>query len=771
MTSRALDIGDVFADPTRLSTEGRWIWQGDAKAELHRRNPPGETDPALALDYRFEAESQVHAAITFPEIPLPGPPALLRMDVYGDGSGNLLKAAFRDNLDHVYELCAGAVDWTGWRTVTFPRPTNPQRFALTSVADAGIACTQMQRQGEPIEEPSAPLRLFQIKLVWAIDRSAPETVRLAGQIEDEVVRGKAAAQAGCIFVRGLHVEVEADALDGLLPSLSTDRVGNLFFADGSLACAHASQPGCDETGIRLLHPEYVVEARLVNLVPERRQVSCRLEVKDSDGTVHPQEPVETRVPASAETSVRMPLSDLAPGWYQVTATFSAGSAERRARTAIAVLTGSPPPMAARNGFFGMNVYGGRDGVQDNLARMEICDRIGVSVVRSGMRQFQVNPAKDVFDFRFLEEELGYVRLFGFRKRNLLLHDGAPWCAETGGTGGWRPTPEAYARYVAEIVREYGDEIEILDIWNEPNLEGFWRGPPDPVGYRKLLRAAYAAAKGVNPKVRIFGPGMSGPYSPMDPDGKDFRFLRTVLEDGGYDCLDGVSVHPYTWMQPGNEDCLPSTLDAAVDLMREFGRPKPVLLSEVGASCPLTWSGYSYADQAAYTARYLLHCFGHPSVESVWWFILTEFGPWQEDYGLMMDSKELVPRPSLLAYRTVASELGDAVQREAVIRDDREHELVRANDPHGGGGQARKVRNAVFAYRFTGPRGQVVAAWCSRPNAAIEIRTDTGVCEAIDILGRRREQKDGKLPLTELPVLCRAQKIDVQRAGTPRVTSA
>ncbi len=58
------------------------------------------------------------------------------------------------------------------------------------------------------------------------------------------------------------------------------------------------------------------------------------------------------------------------------------------------------------------------------------------------------------------------------------------------------------RYGAEEVRTW-----YFEVWNEPNLDGFWAGTQEE--YFKLYRYSASAIKSVDPKYRVGGPGTAG----------------------------------------------------------------------------------------------------------------------------------------------------------------------------------------------------------------------------------------------------------------------
>lgn len=77
------------------------------------------------MDYRFNRSNDTQAAYLSFDTPyvIPGDPAALRMNVYGDGSGNWLRGRIRDaeGRQHLIDF-AYAVDFTGWQSVTATIP-------------------------------------------------------------------------------------------------------------------------------------------------------------------------------------------------------------------------------------------------------------------------------------------------------------------------------------------------------------------------------------------------------------------------------------------------------------------------------------------------------------------------------------------------------------------------------------------------------------------------------------------------------------------------
>ncbi|MEG2584026.1 MAG: hypothetical protein RSA27_05930, partial [Oscillospiraceae bacterium] len=104
------------------------------------------------------------------------------------------------------------------------------------------------------------------------------------------------------------------------------------------------------------------------------------------------------------------------------------------------------------------------------------------------------------------------------------------------------TPEqqqAYANYCAEIVRRY-PKMKAVEIWNEPNNEGFWIGTYED--YYKLVKVASTSIRNANNTMPIYAGSID--ISKPDPGQYGVPFMQEMFDFGLYEYIDGVSFHPY-----------------------------------------------------------------------------------------------------------------------------------------------------------------------------------------------------------------------------------
>lgn len=101
-------------------------------------------------------------------------------------------------------------------------------------------------------------------------------------------------------------------------------------------------------------------------------------------------------------------------------------------------------------------------------------------------------------------------------------------AQPADTADWR-------RYVDTVAKRYRGQIEAYEIWNEPNVGGFYSGTPQEL--TELARIAFDAVKRASPAASVLTPAPSGV-----PGGLDW--LANYLSLGGLKYADAIAFHFY-----------------------------------------------------------------------------------------------------------------------------------------------------------------------------------------------------------------------------------
>lgn len=222
---------------------------------------------------------------------------------------------------------------------------------------------------------------------------------------------------------------------------------------------------------------------------------------------------------------------------------------------LAALLGLPAGAAAKvpSGWLGVGIG------EDLPARPDLLDGEFALMAGTGARTARVtfdwNVAQPFADWAPWLGQTDAIVLAAARHGVTVLPTvvGAPgWASDEPPDGTYVLTPrdpEEYAAWLRVLVARYGPAgslwaehpdvrprpIRAWQVWNEPNLTRYWRGPWAD-GYVRLLRAAHAAVKAADPGAKVVLAGLPN-YSWMA--------LMALYQRGAGGYFDVVALHPYT----------------------------------------------------------------------------------------------------------------------------------------------------------------------------------------------------------------------------------
>jgi len=188
----------------------------------------------------------------------------------------------------------------------------------------------------------------------------------------------------------------------------------------------------------------------------------------------------------------------------------------------------------------------------------------VNQMRFGWIKFQVNWAfwqpsgPDEVNERFLtfEQSIQLAKNRGLRV--ILSVAKAPnWARSTQEEDGPPDDPQALANFMRLLIQRVKPEnIDAIEIWNEPNLAREWRGtlPFNGEGYMRLFRPSYEVIRQEAPQTLILTAGLAPTGdSPVSVNDRDF--LQQMFDAGlrGYEFV-GVGIHPYGWANAPDALC-------------------------------------------------------------------------------------------------------------------------------------------------------------------------------------------------------------------------
>jgi hypothetical protein len=219
-------------------------------------------------------------------------------------------------------------------------------------------------------------------------------------------------------------------------------------------------------------------------------------------------------------------------------------------------------------------------------------------------------------------------------------------------------PATYGSIVERMLQRWPG-IYALEVWNEPNLTGFWHGSASD--YAALANAATAAANRIGSGTQMLVGSIGA---------ADVGYLRRLYAAGihGYD---GISIHPYDFqMNAGftprsrwkdHRDLFENRVDSIHRAMLAAGdRSKGLWLTEFGYSvCPTQPYCVPEGRQARSLADSFRAAAGWRYVKGLTAYDLRDAGNdaivWDNRFGLLR--RDFSPRPSYWAVRSALRKLG------------------------------------------------------------------------------------------------------------------
>ncbi len=279
---------------------------------------------------------------------------------------------------------------------------------------------------------------------------------------------------------------------------------------------------------------------------------------------------------------------------------------------------------------------------------------------------------------------------------------------------WAGLIEAFTRHVTE---RYGrDEVKTwyFEVWNEPNLDGFWMGNPAKLSYDewavgaraeylKLYETTVRAVKAVDPSYRVGGPATAG--SGWIDETLAFVAAHNVP-------LDFVSTHEYATMsgyldETGNagtvlspdRDAITSSVRTVRAKMDAAGRKDAELhYTEWSASYTPSDPIHDSYHSPAFILDKIRHIGAAATSMSYWTFtdIFEEAGPrltpLHGGFGLL--NYQDLPKPSYYAYKFL-NHLGDTELKNS------DADSFVCRDPKGG------VQALVWDFTITHPGPSII----------------------------------------------------------------
>ena len=288
-----------------------------------------------------------------------------------------------------------------------------------------------------------------------------------------------------------------------------------------------------------------------------------------------------------------------------------------------------------------------------IASARMAQEAGIRWNRDDLLWSRIQPTRQTWNWDRYDHGVDALLERGIRSLGLLCYS-ALWAA-TGRRDDGKPNItsmpdiEAWRDYVFATVEHFRDRIAVWEMWNEPNNAQFWNNRPSPEAYAKLLVAGSEAAKEADPTCRVMGCNMWA----------EMPFIHTVFEEGGWEALDIIGLHPYRYPSAPEHTDLVGELMKVAELSDRFGAVKPMWITEIGYATHNGPGGSSNWWAAAALMRIYLTVWSSGLVEKTFWYDFRDDGddPEYNEHHFGIIHRDWTPKPMIYdGYRLMAETL-------------------------------------------------------------------------------------------------------------------
>ncbi|HNS21886.1 MAG TPA: hypothetical protein PKH24_15390 [Sedimentisphaerales bacterium] len=250
---------------------------------------------------------------------------------------------------------------------------------------------------------------------------------------------------------------------------------------------------------------------------------------------------------------------------------------------------------------------------------------------------------------------GYVRkAAGAGLRVLLILDYANPFYDDGDRPRSPEAIEGFCRYSEFVVKHFGNDVRLYEIWNEWDIgiglpQRYDKGG-SPEDYVKLLKAVYPRIKAADPGATVIaGASTSGAVKR--------GWLEEIVQLDALGFCDAISIHSYNYSgkfpERGPEACS-AWMASVQEMLRRYhgGKDVPFHVTEMGWPTHVARHGTDPELSASYLARLYLLARTSRSFKGLWWYDFQDDG-WnpqynEDNFGLVRP--DLTPKP---AYHVMA----------------------------------------------------------------------------------------------------------------------
>lgn len=197
---------------------------------------------------------------------------------------------------------------------------------------------------------------------------------------------------------------------------------------------------------------------------------------------------------------------------------------------------------------------------------------GVKMMRIGSEWHGIEPQKGVYNLETLDRRIEAFTQDGVELVFLMAYGNVLYSASNKTGPARKEAIDAFAKCLAVIAERY-PQIQYFEVYNEPNLNGFWQPSENHRDYTYLLQVCDREVRKVRPDAKVAGAVVA--------DG-GATWVGNMLSRNAYPYLDVLSFHPYIYWNKNRVDSIyQSKLNGFTNKTLLYGGFKENIISEIG----------------------------------------------------------------------------------------------------------------------------------------------------------------------------------------------
>lgn len=284
-------------------------------------------------------------------------------------------------------------------------------------------------------------------------------------------------------------------------------------------------------------------------------------------------------------------------------------------------------------------------------------RLGVKWARCQTGWARCEPARGRYEFKWLDDVVNGLLKIGIQPWFNLGYGNPLYMPQADATAvGWVPVfdeqaVQGWMAFTAKIAEHFRDRVRHWEIWNEPNITGFWKpGKPDAAAYARLIaQTAPILRQHVHESV-IIGGALAG--VPLD-------YFKKCLQAGLAGHVDKISYHPY---RSRPESHYESDVAALRELLKKHGAARVGLWqgengcpSQKGGAGALHEVDWNESRQAKWLLRRIVGDL-RLEIELTSYFLIVDLVGYRgsTNWKGLLRGTDYTPKPAYSAYQNVCA---------------------------------------------------------------------------------------------------------------------